>query len=185
MKPDEDMLTSAANLLNFLPGYDAESEHSARTPERFASMLLEMTTKEEFAFTVFDSNSQDMVVLGPIPFYTLCAHHVVPFFGHAWVGYVPDGKLVGLSKIPRVIQNIAKGLWVQEELNREIADCIEQLLQPKGVAVVMKAEHMCMAMRGVRAAGVKTTTSSMLGVYSDHERLARAEFLSFIDHAKV
>jgi GTP cyclohydrolase I len=176
----------AEPLLTLLvPQEVQDSEHFESTPSRFAKMLLEMTTPEEFDFTTFSSTGDNMVTLGPISFYSLCAHHVVPFFGQAYVGYVPDGKLVGLSKIPRAVQQLSKGLWVQEELTVAIADFLENKLDPKGVAVVMKGEHLCMAMRGVKAPGVQTTTSAMLGVFADHERLARMEFLNLIDHGRA
>ena len=156
------------------------SDHRRETPKRFVKALKEMTQREEFNFTTFPATSQDMVTLGPIPFYTLCAHHVVPFHGNAWISYVPDRHLAGLSKFARAVQYCAKGLWVQEELTTEIADFITSKLQPLGVGVVLQAEHMCMSMRGVRQPGVVTTTSAMVGVYGDHSRTAKAEFLRFI-----
>lgn len=171
----------ALALLSSLEAWHRTPEdHRAETPARFVKALKEMTTREPFKFTTFPANSQDMVTLGPIPFYTLCAHHVVPFYGNAWVSYVPDAKLAGLSKFARAVQWCAKGLWVQEELTTEIADMLIRELQPLGVGVVIKAEHMCMSMRGVRQPGVVTTTSAMVGVYSDHERTAKAEFLDFV-----
>jgi GTP cyclohydrolase IA len=174
-------------LLSQLETWDSTPEdHRAETPRRFVSMLREMTTRdEEFKFTTFDAEGTDeMVTLGPIPFYTLCAHHVVPFFGNVWIGYVPDRMIAGLSKFPRAVRHLAKGFWVQEMLTREIADYLENKLEPKGVAVVVDAEHMCMAMRGVQQPGVTTRTSAMLGVFSDHERTAKAEFMSGINGRK-
>lgn len=155
-------------------------DHTKRTAERFYDMLVEMCTPEEFEFTTFESTSDEMVVLGPIPFYTLCAHHIVPFFGNAWVGYVPNTRVAGLSKIPRLVKNMSKGLWVQEELTGAIADGLEGNLDPKGVAVVLKAEHLCMAMRGVKQPGVVTTTSAMHGVFGNHDRTAKAEFMEWM-----
>ena len=161
---------------------DTPEDHRAETPKRFVAMLRQMTTRDpEFKFTTFDqTDATEMITLGPLPFYTLCAHHVVPFFGNAWVGYVPNGKIVGLSKIPRTVKWLAKGFWVQETLTTEIADFLEEKLNPMGVAVVLEAEHMCMAMRGVEMAGVTTRTSAMRGVFADHERTAKAEFMEGI-----
>jgi GTP cyclohydrolase I len=143
-------------------------------------MMTEMMTPEEFNFTTFPSTSDEMVTMGPIPFYTLCSHHVVPFFGNVWVGYVPNKDIAGLSKIPRLVKYIAKGLHVQEELTGAIAVGLETHLNPKGVAVVLKAEHLCMAMRGVKQPGVITTTAKMTGVFALHDRTAKVEFMEWI-----
>jgi GTP cyclohydrolase I len=157
-------------------------DHRKETPQRFVRLLEEMTSRdEEFKFTTFASEVNEMVTMGPIPFYSLCAHHVVPFYGNAWIGYVPDGQIAGLSKFPRAVKYLAKGFHVQEELTNEIAKYLEEKLAPLGVAVVMKAEHLCMAMRGVEQPGVVTITSSMLGVFSMHDRTAKAEFLNFVN----
>jgi GTP cyclohydrolase I len=161
----------------------APEHHTADTPRRYINMLRQLTEREEFAFTTFQNSKVDeMITLGPIPFYSLCAHHVVPFHGNAWIGYVPLMTLAGLSKFPRAVKYLAKGLWVQEELTIEIADFLEKRLRPRGMAVVLKAEHLCMAMRGVEQPGVITTTSAMRGVFSDHTRTAKAEFLSFVNN---
>jgi GTP cyclohydrolase I len=157
--------------------------HRGDTPRRVVAALKEMTTRVEFNFTTFpntDTSREEMVVLAPIPFYTLCAHHVVPFYGDVYIGYIPDSQVAGLSKFARAVDYLAKGFWVQEELTTEIADYLQEQLEPIGVAVVIEAEHMCMSMRGVKVSGVKTTTSSMLGAYADHTKQARSEFLSLI-----
>lgn len=174
----------AEQLLSSMKTWDdAPQDHRAETPRRFVNMLRQMTTRdEEFKFTTFDSEGTDeMITLGPIPFYTLCAHHVVPFFGHCWIGYVPDKKLAGLSKFPRAVKHLAKGFWVQETLTREIADYLDAKLKPLGIAVVMQAEHLCMAARGVEQPGVITRTSAMLGVFADHKRTAKSEFMEGIN----
>lgn len=155
-------------------------DHRADTPARYVKALRQLTEREPFNFTTFPAQSADMVTLGPIPFYTLCAHHIVPFYGNAWVSYVPDAKLAGLSKFARTVKYCAKGFWVQEELTNEIMNFLVNRLEPLGVGVVLKAEHMCMAMRGVQQPGVITTTSAMYGVYADHGRTAKAEFLDLI-----
>src|SRR5690606_30966395 len=110
----------------------------------------------------------------------LCAHHLVPFHGTAYVGYVPGERIAGLSKFARAVKYQAKGFWVQEELTTAIAEMIEEELNPLGTAVVIKAEHLCMAMRGVQQPGVITTTSAMRGVFADHSRTAKAEFMQYL-----
>jgi GTP cyclohydrolase IA len=161
-------------------GSHAPDQHLKGTPERFLKMLRELTTPEKFEFTTFESRSDEMVVMKDIDFVSLCAHHVIPFIGKAHVAYVPNGKIVGLSKIARLVKSKARTLTVQEELTTAIADKLFAELLPKGVAVVMEAEHMCMTIRGVQAAGTKTITSCMYGAFADHTRQARSEFLAFI-----
>jgi GTP cyclohydrolase I len=145
-------------------------------------MLREMTTPEEYKFTTFENTEHidEMVVVQDMPFYALCNHHVVPFFGMAHVAYVPERRIAGLSKFARAVKNISKGLWVQENLTVAIADFLEEKLAPRGIAVVMKGEHLCMAMRGVGMPGALTTTSCMRGVFADHNRTAKAEFMSML-----
>jgi GTP cyclohydrolase I len=178
----KDLEAAAETLLGgIVPGWTKNNDHSANTPARFVKMLRQLCEPvPEWNFTVFPAETDNMVVLGPIPFYTLCAHHVVPFHGAAFVGYVPDRVVAGLSKFPRAVRAVAKGLHVQETLTTKIADFLEEKLAPKGLAVVLQAEHMCMAMRGVEVAGVTTTTSEMRGVFSEHDRTAKAEFLQWI-----
>jgi GTP cyclohydrolase I len=154
--------------------------HGEKTPQRFAAMLRELTTPEEFEFTTFPAEDDDMIVMHDIPFVSLCNHHVVPFIGKAWIGYIPNEKMVGLSKLARTVRYYAKGLQVQERLTREIAEHLMENLDPVGVAVVLEAEHMCMTIRGVQTPGTLTTTSKMTGVFADHKRTAKAEFMSII-----
>jgi|SRR4051812_46742022 GTP cyclohydrolase I len=167
-------------FVNIWPDWDWNDQHLSETPKRFVKMLNELTTPEEFDFTTFESDSDEMVVCKDITFHSLCAHHIVPYMGTAHVAYIPQGRLVGLSKIPRAVRYHAAGLTVQEELTKAIADRMEEELNPLGVAVVMKAEHMCATIRGVKAPGMQTITSTMRGRFADHDRLARSEFLSFI-----
>jgi GTP cyclohydrolase I len=177
--------TAATMILESTTGLDVTSAHGKDTPRRFLQSLKDMTdrSKLEFNFTTFPNDGCDEMVLEErIPFYSLCNHHVVPFHGHAWVGYVPRDKIAGLSKLARAVRYWACGLWVQEELTKKIADFLEEQLEPRGVAVVLKAEHMCMAMRGVQVADVPTTTSAMRGVFSLHTRTAKAEFMSFVQN---
>lgn len=152
-----------------------------RTAERFLNMLQELTTKPEFEFTTFESRHDEMVTMGPIAFTSLCAHHVIPFMGTAHVAYIPQGKIAGLSKLARTVQYHMRGLWNQEDLTAAIADTLEERLEPLGVAVIMKAEHLCMTIRGAQSPGTMTTTSVMRGVFADHTRLARQEFLHFVN----
>lgn len=174
-------LIAASDLLSSLEAWERTPEdHREGTPLRFVQALREMTTREEFNFTTFPAKSSNMVVLSPIPFYSLCAHHVLPFHGTAAVGYVPGQSIAGLSKLARSVQQMAKGFHVQEELTEEIATYLDEKLAPHGVAVQLKAEHLCMAMRGVQVAGSITTTATMTGVFADHTRTAKAEFMEAI-----
>jgi GTP cyclohydrolase IA len=180
MIDDHDVHQATMFLTGLWPQQPWESEHMKRTPERFAKMLQELSTPEEFEFTTFESDSDEMIVCKDITFHSLCAHHIVPYIGTAHVAYIPQGRIVGLSKIPRTVRYHAAGLTVQEELTKHIADYMEENLNPLGVAVVMQAEHMCATLRGVKAPGMMTVTSAMRGRFGDHDRLARSEFLAFI-----
>jgi GTP cyclohydrolase I len=181
---DEVITGEMKELLQHITGINFDAaEHTRKTPERFVKMLKDLTTPQEFDFTVFDNDKHldEMVSLRDIPFYTLCAHHVVPFFGMAHIGYVPGNSIAGLSKFSRAVQAKARTLTVQEDLTVEIADFLEEKLQPKGVIVVLEAEHLCMAMRGVQTPGVRTRTTAVRGVFADHNRTAKAEFLAGIN----
>jgi len=173
---------------------DWDSEHLRDTPDRFVRMLRELTTRPDVKWKTFASDSDEMVVVKDIPFSSLCAHHLVPFTGVAHVGYVPNGRICGLSKLARVVHHFAAGLQVQEELTAQIANYLQRGLTwradehecdknhahreecydrpPIGVAVMMEAEHLCMSLRGVRVHGSTTTTSKMLGCFADHSRLS-------------
>jgi len=169
-----------------------DDEHGSETPQRFLSMLSEMTQcsvdvsdvghiKDCIKWKMFPSHTDEMIVVDSIPFVSLCNHHLVPFSGIAHVAYVPQKSEAGLSKFPRVVQHFAQRLQVQERMTAEIADYLERALEPRGVAVVLRAEHMCMAFRGVKVRGVTTTTSAMRGVFAMHERTAKAEFMAIIN----
>ena len=172
----------ASEILKIIVGEEEfeESDHLTETPRRLIKMLKELTTPEPFDFTTFDSPHDEMITVSPIPFHTLCAHHIIPFFGEAHVAYIPQGRIAGLSKIARVVRYYSKGFWVQEDLTWTIAEVIQEVLEPRGVAVVMKAEHLCMTMRGVQTPGTKTTTSIMRGVFLDPKKQARNEFFRII-----
>jgi GTP cyclohydrolase I len=170
----------AGFVLQEAAGLDVTTPHGLRTPARFVSMLQELTSPVEFEFTTFPSDTDEMVVVADIPFVSLCEHHVVPFIGVAHVAYVPGDLLAGLSKFARTVKFYAAALQQQERLTNQVADRIEKELDPRGVGVIIKAEHLCMTIRGVQAPGAKTTTAAMRGVFGDHERTAKQEFLAAI-----
>ena len=129
---------------------------------------------------IFNESSKDMVVVRDVEFFSLCEHHLLPFFGKAHVGYIPDGRVIGLSKIPRIIDMFSRRLQVQERLTHQIADAIQTVLNPVGVAIVMEGRHMCMQMRGVEKHNSLATTSTMLGKFRESVR-TRNEFMSLIN----
>lgn len=160
-------------------------EHGTDTPTRFVAMLMELTTARSFNFKVFDAKGKDeMVIIRNIPFVSVCNHHVVPFIGKADIGYIPGDYMAGLSKFARVVHFFARSLQVQERLTEQIADFLEEKLKPRGLAVVLEAEHMCMTIRGVQTPGTTTYTAVMRGFFNDHDRTAKAEFLDRINGSK-
>ena len=140
--------------------------------------MIELLSPQAFAATTFanDEHYEELIVVADIPFSSLCEHHLLPFIGKAHVGYVPGGRLVGLSKLARVVELFARDLQVQERMTRQIADWIAETLEPLGVGVVLEAEHLCMSLRGVQAAGPRTTTSSLVGTVRDDDRTRREFF---------
>ncbi|MBU3758888.1 MAG: GTP cyclohydrolase I FolE [Candidatus Omnitrophica bacterium] len=168
-----------------LLGEQPEREGLLRTPLRVANSLAFLTrgyfqdVQDVLNGAIFHEPYDEMVVVKDINLFSLCEHHMLPFYGKAHVAYIPNGKIIGLSKIPRVVDVFAKRLQVQERLTSQIAECLMEALQPRGVAVVIEALHLCMAMRGVEKTNSFTVTSAMLGNFRDSER-ARMEFLSFI-----
>jgi len=160
-----------------LLGNDTKREGLINTPMRHVKFLVEFLTHEPYEFTTFESDTDEMVVVRNIPFYSLCEHHVLPFFGTANIGYIPTKKMVGLSKIPRCLDEYARGLQNQERITTQVANRLMKELEPKGVMVTLTAQHLCMAMRGVKKSNVPTTTSKTLGVFRT-DQMARAEFLN-------
>ena len=166
-------------------GEDPNREGLIKTPSRvskawsFFSRGYNQNVDEIINDAIFNENAKDMVVVRDVEFFSLCEHHLIPFFGKAHVAYIPNGKVVGLSKIPRIIDMFSRRLQVQERLTRQIAETIQDVLEPIGVAVIMEGQHMCMQMRGVEKQNSLTTTSSMLGKFRQSDR-TRAEFLSII-----
>ena len=166
-------------------GEDPNREGLIKTPSRvskawsFFSRGYNQDVDEIINDAIFNENAKDMVVVRDVEFFSLCEHHLIPFFGKAHVAYIPNGKVVGLSKIPRIIDMFSRRLQVQERLTRQIAETIQDALEPIGVAVIMEGQHMCMQMRGVEKQNSLTTTSSMLGKFRQSDR-TRAEFLSIL-----
>lgn len=165
-------------------GLNADEEGLKDTPRRFYRMLYEMTQgymldPELILSKRFKAEYDQMVVVKDISFWSLCQHHILPIHGVAHVGYIPKGEVVGLSKIPKLVECFAHRLQIQERLTQQIADSLEEHLKPAGVAVVLRAMHTCMAMRGVRSTG-DMVTSAMLGAFREQPEV-RAEFLAFLD----
>ena len=168
-----------------LIGEDPSREGLIKTPERVAKAMqfltqgYEMNATEILQSAMFSEDYSQMVLVKEIEFYSFCEHHLLPFFGKAHIAYIPDGNIVGLSKLPRVVDTFSRRLQVQERLTNEIRDCIQDTLKPKGVAVVMEARHLCMQMRGVEKQSSLTTTSAFSGAFLESEK-TRLEFMNLI-----
>ena len=166
-------------------GEDPNREGLIKTPNRVSKAweFFSKGYKENLDIiingAIFEEDARDMVIVRDIEFFSLCEHHLIPFFGKAHVGYIPNGKVIGLSKIPRIIDMFSRRLQVQERLTHQIADAINSVLNPKGVSIVMEGRHMCMQMRGVEKQNSYATTSSMLGIFRQDPR-TRDEFLNII-----
>lgn len=157
-------------------GEDPTREGLVETPKRYIKFLKEFLNPAPFVFTCFDAEGADeMIIQTNIPFYSLCEHHVAPFFGVANIAYIPNGKIVGLSKLARTVDWYASRLQNQERITSQVADAIQTNLNPLGVAVMIKAQHLCMCMRGVKKHDTITTTNKFLGVLKEHS--AKSEFL--------
>jgi GTP cyclohydrolase IA len=169
---------AVADLLRAL-GRDPEDEHLADTPRRVADSYVELLTCPPFNATTFanDEGYNELVLARDIPVHSLCEHHLLPFSGVAHVGYLPGERILGLSKLARVVEMFARDLQVQERLTQQVANWLQEHLAPRGVGVVIEAEHLCMSLRGVRATGSRTTTSALHGLVRDDAR-TRAEFFS-------
>ncbi len=171
------------NILNAV-GENSTREGLLKTPERAAKAMqfltqgYEQNPEDILKSAMFHEDYNEMVIVKDIEVYSMCEHHILPFFGKAHIAYLPKGKIVGLSKIPRVVDVFSRRLQVQERLTHEILNCIQDTLNPYGVAIVIEAQHMCMMMRGVQKQNSITTTSAFTGVFKDQE--TRAEFLNLI-----
>ena len=173
------------NLLDLL-GEDPSREGLVNTPKRVAK-AWEFLTKgynenldDLINNAIFEGESKDMVIVKNIEFYSLCEHHMIPFYGKAHIGYIPDGKIIGLSKLARITDLFSQRLQVQERLTNQIAQCLQEVLKPRGVAVVLEGKHFCMLSRGVQKQNSIATSSSMLGIFREKES-TRNEFLKLIE----
>jgi GTP cyclohydrolase I len=186
-KPDaiEPLIESLLKELGEDPGRDG----LVRTPKRFAEAVRFFTEgygqdpQQILNNALFDVDYDEMVIVKDIEFFSLCEHHLLPFFGRAHVAYIPNGKVVGLSKIPRLVEMFAKRLQVQERLTMEVAETLERVLHPKGVAVVIEAIHLCMMMRGVESPNASAITSSMRGEF-ERDSKTRSEFMTLIQRRR-
>jgi GTP cyclohydrolase I len=166
-------------------GENPDREGLLKTPERVAKAMkfltsgYEINPDEIIQQAVFNETYSEMVLVKDIEVYSMCEHHVLPFFGKAHIAYIPDGKIVGLSKVPRVVDAYSRRLQVQERLTIEIRDCLQRTLNPKGVAVVLECSHMCMQMRGVQKQNSATTTSAFTGLFLENDA-TRKEFINLI-----
>jgi len=182
---DRETIEQAVTSMLVAFGEDPGRQGLRRTPERVARMYAELLSgyradpQEIVNDAIFDVKYDEMVLVRDIEFYSLCEHHLLPFHGRAHVAYLPDGKVIGLSKIPRLVDVFARRLQVQERMTRQIADAVQELLQPLGVAVVIEAQHMCAAMRGVQKHAARMTTSAMHGTFRVNPA-TRQEFLDNI-----
>ena len=186
---DESALDTQALVRRLLErlGEDPDREGLQRTPLRVARSLAELTggahmsVEDVVGEGVFEEDISEMVLVKDIEFYSLCEHHLLPFYGRVHVAYIPDGRIIGLSKIPRIVDVFARRLQVQERMTIQIAEALQDVLQPKGVGVVADAAHLCMMMRGVQKQNSSTMTSCLLGNFRSDPR-TRMEFLDLVRH---
>jgi GTP cyclohydrolase I len=161
-------------------GEDTDREGITETPKRYIAFLREFLKPKDFKFTMFEAeNIDEMIIQKNIPFYSLCEHHVAPFFGFANIAYIPDKKIVGLSKLARCVDMFACRLQNQERITTQIAEKINEELKPRGVAVTLKAQHLCMSMRGIKKHDTWTQTSKMIGLFKEDDK-CRNEYLNLI-----
>ena len=171
-------------------GEDPERDGLLKTPNRVARMFDELTSgyhtdpEKLINGAVFDADYDEMVVVKDIDFYSLCEHHMLPFYGKAHVAYIPNGKVIGLSKIPRIVEMFARRLQIQEQMTSQIANFLQETLSTQGVAVVVEGAHMCAMMRGVKKQNTKMTTSKMTGVFKENAK-TRGEFMQHISRSSL
>ena len=187
MEKQQEFEAAITKVLELL-GEDPKREGLLKTPNRVAKAWGFLTEgyhqdpKEILSQALFTSSNDEMVVVRDIEFYSTCEHHMLPIIGRAHVAYIPDGKVVGLSKIPRIVNLFARRLQIQEQMTEQIADAISETINPKGVAVVLHARHMCMEMRGVEKINSTTVSSALRGLFKSDQR-TRAEFYNIINTA--
>lgn len=184
---DKAGLEGAVRQLIAAIGEDPQREGLRETPRRLAEMYRELfaglaTDPGEILSTGFQEGHQGLVMVKDIPFFSMCEHHFLPFIGAGHVGYLADGRIVGVSKVVRLLEALARRPQVQERLTNQVADCLWEALQPKGVAVVLRAEHLCMTIRGVRKPGTQVVTSALRGQFC-HDAAARQEFMALVGGA--
>jgi len=182
--PDQARIKTAVTEMLAAIGDDPSRDGLSETPRRIAEMYGEIfgglfEDPREHLKVVFQVAHDEMVILRNIPFYSMCEHHFLPFHGEAHVGYIPDGRVVGISKLARVVEGFARRPQIQEQLTSQVAEAIQEVLKPDGVAVVIEAEHLCMTMRGVKKPGSRMVTSAMRGDFKQ-SAVTRAEFLSLV-----
>jgi len=184
MNKEQELEAAVTKILELI-GENPQREGLQKTPHRFAKALHFLTEgyhqdpKEILNQALFSSSNDEMVVVRDIEFYSLCEHHMLPIIGRAHVAYIPDGKVVGLSKIPRIVNLFARRLQIQEQMTEQIADAISETIKPQGVAVVLHARHMCMEMRGVQKINSTTVSSALRGLFKSDQR-TRNEFYNII-----
>ncbi len=185
MNKEEEFEQAVTKILELL-GEDPKREGLIKTPARVAKALkfltkgYEQDPQEILNQALFTTSNDEMVLVRDIEFYSMCEHHMLPIIGRAHVAYIPDGKVVGLSKIPRIVDVYARRLQIQEQMTEQIADAISSTIKPKGVAVVLHARHMCMEMRGVQKINSTTVSSALRGLFKSDER-TRSEFYNLIN----
>lgn len=180
MEIKDEELNAVRTLLQGV-GEDTNREGLLETPKRYVKFLKEFCTPPEFNFTTFENegSKDEMIIVSDIPFFSLCEHHLAPFMGFGHIAYIPNEKIVGLSKIPRALDYFSRRPQNQERITQQVADYLMEQLNPKGVAVVLKARHLCVEMRGVKKHDCWTTTSAMIGGFRN-DMNCRQEFLSLI-----
>lgn len=183
MRDPGSQVTDMCRVMLEAIGEDPQREGLRKTPERFSRAMAELTSGYEQSVetlvndAIFEEKCSEMILVRDVEFFSLCEHHLLPFFGSAHVAYIPNGKILGLSKIPRLVNMFARRLQVQERLTEQVANCLDDLLQPLGVACMIEASHMCMRMRGVQSRTGVMVTNAMRGIFMSDAR-TREEFLN-------